>query len=124
MGAAVAKAQLGLQFAADNKDFATIGIKWTDFSQLLLPDLLTDARDNPRDPADLASLVATFRQQSGLPADFTPSRTVVARLLKRNGGPDVAVNKACLAKLLQEQPGMACEPCVKEFLAAMTNAAR
>ena len=124
LGAAGAKVQLGLQFAADNQDFAAAAIPWAEFDRILFADLPTDARDNPRDPADLASLVASFRQQTGLPATYDPGRTVAYRLLKRFGTTDAQADKASLAKLLQEQPGMASEPSIKAYLAATTDAGR
>ena len=124
LGASGAKGQLGLQFAADNKDFAAAAIPWASFDHILFADLPTDARDNPRDPADLASLVATFRQQTGLPATYDPGRTMAYRLLQRFGTADAQTGKAGLAKLLREQPGMANEPSVKAYLAATTDADR
>ena len=48
------------------------GIKWADFEQILFPDLPTDTRDDPDNPADLHNLVATFRQQAGLPGRLQP----------------------------------------------------
>ena len=124
LGAAGAKAQLGLQFAVDNKDFSTASIPWASFDHILFSDLPTDARDNPKDPADLASLVATFRQQTGLPGNYDPSRTVVARLLKRFSDSNSSEAKASLTKLVQERPGMDHEPSVQAYLAATTDADR
>ncbi|SFQ75741.1 aminopeptidase P family protein [Hymenobacter arizonensis] len=124
MGAPAAKSQLGLQFAADNKTFATAGIPWADFDQIMFMDLPTDARDDPRDPADLASLVATFRQQTGLPADYDPSRTVAYRVLKRYGASSPKEVSAYLTNLVKERPGMANEPSIKAYLAAKNDAER
>ncbi|MCC3153787.1 aminopeptidase P N-terminal domain-containing protein [Hymenobacter sp. BT770] len=124
LGAAGAEGQLGVQFAADNKEFAKAGIAWADFDQILFTDLPTDARDDAKAPADLASLVATFRQQTALPADYDPTRTVVAKLLKRYGASNPKEMKAYLTTLVQERPAMANEPSVKAYLAATTDAER
>ena len=124
LGAAGAKTQLGLQFTADNKDFAAASISWSDFDHILFSDLPADARDNPQDPADLASLVATFRQQAGVPANYNPERTAVARLLKRFSDSNSSEAKASLTRLVQERPGMADEPSIKAYLGATTDADR
>jgi len=124
LGAAGAKAQLALQFAADNKEFAAAGISWADFDQILFTDLPTDTRDDPKNTADLASLVATFRQQTGLPADYDPSRTAVSKVLKRYGASNPKEVKAYLTNLVQERPALATEPSVQAYLAASTDAAR
>jgi len=124
LGAAGAKSQLGLQFAADNKDFAAAGITWADFEHILFMELPTDVRDDPQDPADLASLVATFRQQAGVPAGFSGQRTLVYRVLKRSGTSDPAAAKTFLTGLLKDRPGLASEPSIKAYMAATTDAAR
>lgn len=75
LGAAGAKGQLALQYAADNKEFSAAGIKWADFDKILVPGLPADTRDDFSNPADLHSLVATFRQQASVPADYNPAIT-------------------------------------------------
>ncbi len=123
-GAANVREVLGLQFAADNTAFATAGIGWADFDQILFLDLPADARDDPKDPADLASLVATFRQQSGLPASYDPTRTVIYKTLKRYGLTQADDARTFLQELLVERPGLATDPSVKAYLAATTKAER
>ncbi|GAB3288928.1 hypothetical protein GCM10027511_00430 [Hymenobacter humi] len=124
LGAAGAKGQLGLQFAADNKTFVTAGISWADFDKILFTELPADARDDPQAPADLASLIATFRKQIGLPADYNPNRTIADRILRRFSNSNSAEAKAYLTKLVQERPAMATEPSIQAYLAATTDAAR
>ncbi|MDB5233626.1 MAG: xaa-pro aminopeptidase [Hymenobacter sp.] len=124
LGAAGAKSQLNLQFAADNKEFSSAGIPWSEFDHIQFGELPADAHDDPQAPADLASLVATFRQQTGLPANFDPRRTVASRLLKRFKDSNSSEAKASITKLVQERPGMASEPSIKAYLAATTDAAR
>ena len=124
LGAAATKAQLALQFTADNLAFATAGIAWADFDQILFADLPADARHDPKNPADLAGLVATFRQQTGLPADYAPDRTLVYRVLKRYGTSNPKDVRAYLANLVQERPALAADPSVQAYLAATTDAAR
>ncbi|GAA4358956.1 hypothetical protein GCM10023185_25100 [Hymenobacter saemangeumensis] len=124
LGSAGAKAQLQLQFAADNKDFASAGIKWADFDQILFTELPADTRDDPRDPADLHNLVATFREQSGLPANYSADRTVVYKMLKRYGVSNAKDVTAYLNNLLKDLPGLAEDPSVRAYLAARTDAER
>jgi len=123
-GAANVREVLGLQFAADNTAFAAAGIGWADFDQILFLDLPADTRDDPKDPADLASLVATFRQQSGLPATYDPARTVIQKTLKRYGLTQADDARIFLQELLVERPALATDPSVKAYLAATTRAER
>ena len=116
-----AKNQLQLQFTAENKDFAGAGIKWVDFSQILFLDLPADTRNDPKDPADLASLVATFRQQSGVPADYDPNLQEIYTALRKYGlqyAPQVTAN---LTSASQETPALAADPAVQAYLVAKTN---
>jgi len=124
MGSEGAKSQLQLQYTADNKQFASAGIKWAEFDQILFTELPNDVRDDQRNPADLYNLVATFRQQSGLPADYNADRTLVYRLLKRYGNSNPKEVKAYLTSLVEDRPGLGDEPSVKAYLAATTDAAR
>jgi Xaa-Pro aminopeptidase len=124
LGQAGAKTQLQMQFTADNKDFAGAGIKWADFDQVLFTSLPTDTRDDPKDPADLHSLVATFRQQAGVPADYTTDRTMVYKVLKRYGMTNASDVTAYLTNLVKEYPKMSVDPSVQAYLAATTTAAR
>ena len=123
-GAASVREQLGLQFAADNRAFATAGIAWADYDQILFPDLPLGTHDDPKDSADLASLVATFRQQSGLPATYDPARTAVFKILKRYGLTQADDARAALQELLAERPALADDPSVRAYLAATTKSQR
>ncbi|WP_262489844.1 aminopeptidase P N-terminal domain-containing protein [Hymenobacter terrenus] len=124
LGAAGAKTQLALQYTADNKEFATIGIPWADFSQVLLTNLPTDTRDDPSNPADLHSLVATFRQQAGVPADYNPALFEVENLIRGHGLTDAKAIADYLANDIKEKPILAASALVKAYLAATTDAAR
>jgi Xaa-Pro aminopeptidase len=124
LGNAGVKAQLQLQYAADGKDFASAGIRWADFDQILFTELPADTRDDPKDPADLHSLIATFRQQSGIPADYDPARTAVYKVIKRYGLSNAKDVQAYLNNWVKEHPAMASEPSVQAYLAATTDAAR
>jgi Xaa-Pro aminopeptidase len=119
-----AKSQLQLQFSADNKDFAGAGIKWVDFGQILFLDLPADTRNDPKDPADLASLVATFRQQAGVPADYDPNLQEVYTALQKYGVQYAQQVTANLSGASQESPTLAADPVVKAYLAAKTDAER
>ncbi|WP_375418864.1 aminopeptidase P N-terminal domain-containing protein [uncultured Hymenobacter sp.] len=119
-----AKNQLQFQFAADNKDFAGAGIKWADFSQILFLDLPTDTRNDPKDPADLYDLVATFRQQAGVPADYNAERQATLRTMQKHGLNNAPQVAAYLSSLSQEVPAAAADPIIQNYLAAKTDAER
>ncbi|MBF9223801.1 aminopeptidase P N-terminal domain-containing protein [Hymenobacter sp. BT662] len=122
LGAAGAKNQLGLQFTADNKDFAAAGISWADFDKVLFDNLPTDTRDDSRNPADLHNLVATFRQQAGLTTGYNAAVSDAENMTRRYGlrpGAAGFINQA-----IKETPEIAASPLIKDFLAATTDAAR
>ena len=123
-GAAGAKSQLNLQFAADNTAFASAGIPWVNFDQILFMDLPTDTSDNPKDPGDLASLVTAFRQQSALPADYSAERTSNFIMLKRFGLTFVAESKHRLTEAMKNTPALAADPAAQAYLIATTDDAR
>ncbi|TGE15325.1 aminopeptidase P N-terminal domain-containing protein [Hymenobacter elongatus] len=124
LGSEGAKQQLKLQFSADNKAFATAGIKWADFGQILFLDLPTDVRDDSRDPADLANLVADFRRQAGVPVDYSPELVGLHKLIQRYG----ATNAATLLPRLEAQskavPAVAADAYVQAYRQAATDADR
>ena len=131
-GAALAKSELGIQFVADNTEFAKSGIKWSDFDRILFPDLPADTRDNPADPADLHDLVATFRQQAAVPIEYSPPRNyaygVLRGALKEAPGADHSLDATATqeyVKYLAEQTStLATDPVISAYLAAGTSAAR
>ena len=124
LGAAGAKMQLALQFAADNQAFATAGIRWAEFDRVLFTELPADTRDDPANPADLHSLVATFRQQAGVPAGYTPAISALNNAIRRNGIRNAKAVAAYLTSQVTETPGLANAPLVRAYLAATTDAAR
>jgi len=125
LGAAGAKSQLALQFTADNQDFAAAGIKWAGFGKLLFDNLPTDARDDADDPADLFSLVATFRQQAGLTAaNYNPVISEAESLTRRYGLRDGKAAAGYLTEAIKKNPALASSPLLKDFLAATTDAGR
>ncbi|MBD2767166.1 aminopeptidase P N-terminal domain-containing protein [Hymenobacter sp. BT664] len=125
LGAAGAKSQLGLQFTADNQDFAAAGIKWAGFGKLLFTNLPTDARDDASNPADLFSLVATFRQQAGLTAaNYNPAISEAENLTRRYGLRDSKVAASYIPEAIKKNPALANSRLLKDFLAATTDAGR
>ena len=122
LGAGGAKSQLALQYTADDTDFAAAGIKWADFDKVLFDNLPTDTRDDARNPADLHKLVAMFRQQAGVPADYDPALSEFEKTIRRYGlMPDVP---GYLAEKVKEAPALNGSPLVKDYSAATTNPAR
>ncbi|MBX0291595.1 aminopeptidase P family protein [Hymenobacter sp. HSC-4F20] len=124
LGAEGAKQQLKVQFVADNKEFAAAGIKWADFGQITFTALLTDVRDNPEDAADLYNLVATFRQQAGIPTDFNPAVIEVHQLIQQRGVSGAERLQPYLQRISQTQPAIAQDAYVQAYLAAKTEADR
>ena len=124
LGREGAKAQWGLQFVADNTEFAKAGLRWADFDQVLFTGLPADTRDDPQDPADLHDLIATFRQQAGVPADFNPPQVELYRLLAQNGVSQPAETKDYIASLSEQTPALTQAAPVQRYLQAATPAER
>ncbi|MCB2378401.1 aminopeptidase P N-terminal domain-containing protein [Hymenobacter sp. BT635] len=124
MGADGAKQQLKLQYTADNQTFAAAGIKWADFGQILFLDLPTDLRDDPRDPADLYSLVADFRRQSGTPADYNPVVGELRNLIQRYGATGAANLLPYLEAQSKAQHAVAADAYIQAYRQAATDADR
>ncbi|WP_231576191.1 aminopeptidase P family protein [Hymenobacter sp. DG25B] len=124
LGSAGAKDQLKLQYTAENKAFAGAGIRWADFGQVLFTNLPADVRDDRRDPADLYNLVADFRQQAAVPADYSPARAELYNRLQRSGVSNAPQIKGYLERLMKEQPALATDAYVQGYLKATTDAER
>jgi Xaa-Pro aminopeptidase len=119
-----ARQELKLQFVADNKDFATAGIAWDKFSQVLLPELPADARDDADNPADVHDLVAAFRQQAKVPADYNPRLAETHQLIQRYGLINPDNLRPYLTTLASSQPAIGADPYVQAYLKADNNSAR
>ena len=124
LGAAGAKNQLALQYTADDTDFATTGLKWTDFDKILFDNLPTDTRDDTRNPADLHNLVAIFRQQAGLPTDFNSNLSSLHRDIRRYGLGNARGITGYLNVQVKENGALGADPLIRDYLAATTEAAR
>ncbi|UYZ62543.1 aminopeptidase P N-terminal domain-containing protein [Hymenobacter weizhouensis] len=121
LGAEGARQQLKVQYVADNKAFATAGIRWADFGQVHFLPLPTDVRNDPDDPADLFDLVATFRQQAAVPADFNPAVVEAHKLIQQHGA--TAADR--LRPYLQGMPAAVTQDAyVQAYLGAKTDAER
>ena len=124
LGAMGTKNQLLLQFAADNKDFEAAGIKWNDFDKVLFNGLPTDVRDDADNPADLYSLVNTFRQQAGLANNYNPTVSDAENMTRRYGLRNGKAAAGYLSEAVKKNPALAASPLLKHFLAATTDAGR
>ncbi|GAB3829418.1 aminopeptidase P family protein [Hymenobacter jeollabukensis] len=124
LGKEGAKQELKLQYVADNKDFATAGIAWDKFSQVLLPELPTDVRDEADDPADLFNLVAALRQQAKVPADYNPRLTEIHQLISRFGVVNADNLRPYITNQASQQPALAADAYVQAYLKADTKEAR
>ncbi|MDO7845092.1 aminopeptidase P N-terminal domain-containing protein [Hymenobacter sp. M29] len=124
LGAAGAKGQLALQYTADNKDFAAAGLKWADFDKVLFDHLPADTRDDARNPADLHNLVATFRQQAGLPADYSADVSEWENAVRRFGLTRSKGFAEYLSSQVKESPALGKSPLIRDYIAATTDAAR
>ncbi|RSK50846.1 aminopeptidase P family protein [Hymenobacter rigui] len=124
LGSEGAKKQLNLQAAADNKAFATAGINWAGFTNVLFAELPADMRDDTRDPADLFNLVASFREQAAVPADFKPQQSDLYKIIQRYGVSNAANLRPYLENLTKQNPGVAQDAYVQSYLKATTDAER
>ncbi|WP_317170889.1 aminopeptidase P N-terminal domain-containing protein [Hymenobacter lapidiphilus] len=124
LGTEGARQQLGLQFAADNQEFAKAGIRWADFSQVLLLDLPADVRDDPSDPADLYDLLATFRRQAAVPAGFDPRQQALHQTMQQQGVGSADRTRQMLENLTRQRPSVAQDAYVQRYLKATTDAER
>ncbi|TGE09648.1 aminopeptidase P family protein [Hymenobacter fodinae] len=124
LGTEGTKQQLKVQYVADNKDFATAGIKWASFQQVHFLELPADVRNDPRDPADLYDLVATFRQQAAVPATFDASASEVHKLIEQYGLKAADQLRPYLQRLSQEQAALGQDAYIQSYLAAKTDAER
>ncbi|RFP66909.1 M24 family metallopeptidase [Hymenobacter lapidiphilus] len=124
LGTEGAKQQLQLQFAADNAEFAKAGIRWADFSSVLFLDLPADVRDNPSDPADLYDLLATFRRQAAIPANFNPQQAALHRRMQQQGVANAARLRPYLENLSRQTSSVAQDAYVQRYLKATTDAER
>ncbi|MCC3156361.1 aminopeptidase P family protein [Hymenobacter sp. 15J16-1T3B] len=124
LGKEGAQRELKLQFTADNKDFATAGINWDKFGQVLLTELPADVRDDANDPADLFNLVATVRQQAKIPADFNPRVAELYQMISRFGVANADNLRPYLTAQTSTQPALAADAYVQAYLKADTKEAR
>ncbi|MCI1188705.1 aminopeptidase P N-terminal domain-containing protein [Hymenobacter sp. DH14] len=124
LGAAGAKNQLAVQYAADDTDFAASGLKWADFDKVLFDNLPTDTRDDARNPADLHNLVATFRQQASVPADYNPAVSEWEAGIRRFGLTRSKGFAEYLTSQIKENPALGNSPLIRDYVAATTDAAR
>ena len=124
LGAAGAKNQLAIQYTADNTDFAATGLKWTEFDKILFDNLPTDTRDDTRNPADLHSLVAAFRQQAGLPVDYSATLNALHRDIRRYGLVNARGITGYLNSQVKENAALGADPLIRDYLTATTEAAR
>ena len=124
LGAVGTKTQLALQYTADDTDFAASGIQWADFDKILFDNLPTDTRDDARNPADLHSLVATFRQQAGVPADYNSVLNSLRHDVRRYGPANARGMAGYLNSQVKENVALGADPLIRDYLAATTDAAR
>ncbi|UOQ66455.1 aminopeptidase P N-terminal domain-containing protein [Hymenobacter volaticus] len=116
--------QLKLQYVANNTDFAGTGIRWADFQRIHFLDLPTDVRDDSQDPADLYDLIASFRQQAGIPAAYDAKKADVYRSVEQYGVTNAPKVKAYLENLIKTQPALAADTYLQNYLQATTDAER
>ncbi|WP_424494858.1 aminopeptidase P N-terminal domain-containing protein [Salinimicrobium sp. GXAS 041] len=65
LGVEGAKEKLGFKNAFNGSDFETAEIDYTSFDKVFYKEFEDDYRDNERNPADLASLIETFKVKTG-----------------------------------------------------------
>jgi len=65
LGVEGTKEELGFDMVFNGGEFLNSGINFMEFNSVMFDDFKDDFRDNERDPADLASLVESFKTQVG-----------------------------------------------------------
>jgi Xaa-Pro aminopeptidase len=60
--------KLGFENAFNNKEFKKYNVDFSKFSEVLFFDFKNDVRDNPRDSADLYSLIEQFKMKANYPS--------------------------------------------------------
>jgi Xaa-Pro aminopeptidase len=68
LGEAGVKQMLGWEQAFNNTEFKNYGIDFSKFNEILFFDFKNDVRDNPRDSADLYSLIEIFKKKVNYPS--------------------------------------------------------
>ncbi|MCW5912762.1 MAG: aminopeptidase P family protein [Cyclobacteriaceae bacterium] len=67
LGAEGTKSQLGFEQAFNGNQFKKYNVDFSKFSEVLFYDFFNDVRDNPRDSADLYSLIEQFKEKVNYP---------------------------------------------------------
>jgi Xaa-Pro aminopeptidase len=62
------RVKLGFENAFNNKEFKKYNVDFSKFSEVLFFDFKNDVRDNPRDSADLYSLIEQFKMKANYPS--------------------------------------------------------
>lgn len=65
------KSRLGLDQSFNNTEFRKYNVDFSKFAEILFTDFQNDVRDNPRDSADLYSLIETFKVKVNYPSKAT-----------------------------------------------------
>lgn len=68
LGDAGVKNQLGLEQAFNNKEFKKYNVDFSKFDKILFFDFMNDVRDDPRDSADLYSMIEDFKVKVNYPS--------------------------------------------------------
>ncbi|UOG75149.1 aminopeptidase P N-terminal domain-containing protein [Hymenobacter tibetensis] len=124
LGEEGAKQQLKLQFVANNTSFSGAGIRWVDFQHIHFLDLPTDVRDDAQDPADLFDLIATFRQQAGIPATSDGGKAELYHSVERYGVTNAASVKMYVERQMKAHPVLAADTYLQGYLQATTDTER
>jgi len=88
LGVEGAKEKLGFDMAFNGKEFLDSGIDFIAFDKVMFDDFKNDYRDSERNPADLHSLISSFKTQVGYylePAEeITEDNTIIDRNIEGN----------------------------------------
>lgn len=84
LGVEGAKDKLGFEMAFNGKEFLDSGINFVKFDKVMFDEFNDDYRDSDRNPADLHSLISSFKTQVGYYLEETEENTEDNTKLDRN----------------------------------------
>ena len=86
LGTTGAQQQLGIPVALNGTAFKTLTVDFTKFEKILFETIPQDAIDDPRDSADLFSLIAEFKRKAAVPEDYRKDKRFATAEYKKITG--------------------------------------
>ncbi|QCR25171.1 Xaa-Pro aminopeptidase [Pontibacter sp. SGAir0037] len=106
-----------------NTAFASFALDTANLLHILFKELPHDVRDNPRDEADLYSLMQQFKAKVGYPANFDATRQMLYSLVRQQGVEQHAEVKKYLNQMYRRSGLLQDDLFLKTYLEATGDAA-